>query len=223
MSVLTSTLNPATAVSKPDHGGFSIPKRLIRTVPEKTTDVVEAFWAQAIALHPDWEHITLRDPVDRIQFPLTSHLWDTCESGAQLADLIRAEELWHRGGIYIDSDVEVYRSFEPLLGLSAFAGWDCVDYIPNAIMGAAPGHPAMWRVVELSAERHHLGTWPAGVGVTTEVFKDRDDIALFPPGSFYPVFWKDRDRTNWNTVQARNPWAFCVHRAHHSWKDAGKK
>lgn len=200
-----------------------IPSRLVRTVPESTTDDVERYWNWACALHPHWEHITLRDPVNRADFPSTSHLWDSCESGAQMADLIRAEELWRRGGVYIDSDVEVYRSFDPLLGLDGFAGWDCVDYIPNAIMGFHPGHPAIGRVVELAIERHHQGTWPAGVGVTTEVFKGRNDMALLPPGSFYPVFWRDRDRTNWKAVEAQNPWAYCVHRAHHSWKDAGKK
>jgi hypothetical protein len=199
-----------------------IPKRLIRTVPEHTTDEVEQFWSDACALHPDWEHVTLRDPVNRDNFPLTRHLWDTCESGAQLADLIRAEELYWRGGVYIDSDVEVYRSFEPLLHLQGFAGWDCIDYIPNAIMGFEPLHEASYLTLALACDRHVLGTWQAGVGVTTEVFRGRNDMALFPPGSFYPVFWRDRDATDWSTVRAENPWAYCCHRAHHSWKDAGK-
>lgn len=199
-----------------------IPSRLIRTVPEHTTDEVEQFWADAIALHPRWEHVTLRDPVNRDLFPITSPVWDTCESGAQLADLIRAEELFWRGGVYIDSDVEVYRPFGPLLDLQGFAGWDCVDYIPNAIMGFEPRHPAIRKVVALAVARHNLGTWPAGVGVTTEVFKGRNDMALFPPGAFYPVFWRDRDHTDWTKVRAENPWAYCCHHAHHSWKDAGK-
>lgn len=189
-------------------------------MPESTTNVVETFWADAIHLHPGWQHVTLRDPVDRCYFPMTRHLWDTCESGAQLADLIRAEDLYWRGGIYIDSDVEVFRSFEPLLGLAGFAGWDCVDYIPNAIMGFEPLHPAICRVVALAVERHDQGTWPAGVGVTTEVFRGRDDMALFPPGSFYPIFWRDRDRADWGAVQSTNPWAYTCHRAHHSWANA---
>lgn len=199
-----------------------IPRRLVRTVPTETTDEVERFWVHACDLHPDWEHVTLRDPVDRSGFPLTAHLWDSCESGAQLADLIRAEDLLHRGGIYIDSDMEVFRSFDPLTGLDGFAGWDCVDYIPNAIMGFRPGHPAIAKVVELAVERHHLGTWPAGVGVTTEVFKGRDDMALFPPGSFYPIFWRHRNRADWAAVPVNDPWAYTCHRAHHSWKNCVK-
>lgn len=201
-----------------------IPKRLIRTVPEHTTGQVEKFWDDACALHPGWDYVTLRDPVNRADFPLTSRLWDRCESGAQMADLIRAEELLHRGGIYLDSDVEVYRSFEPLTGLDGFAGWDCVDYIPNAVMGFTAGHPAIERVVELAVERHHLGTWPAGVGVTTEVFRARNDMALLPPGSLYPIFWRDahKGRANWAKVPIQQPWAYCAHHAHHSWRNAGK-
>src|ERR1700761_4472447 len=112
-----------------------IPHRLVRTVPEKTTTECEVWWDRACRLHPDWKHVTWRDPIDRDRFPMTSPFWDDCESGAQLADLVRLEDLWHRGGIYIDSDVEVYRSFAPLTLLRGFAGWDCVDYIPNAILG----------------------------------------------------------------------------------------
>ncbi len=203
---------------------MAIPPRLIRTVPTETTDQVEKWWKQACELHPDFEHVTLRDPISRDDFPSTSHLWDSCESGAQLADLVRAEELWRRGGIYADSDVEFYRPLTALLGLSCFAGWDCVEYVPNALMGCEPGHPAMGRIVELAIERHHLGTWPAGVGVTSEVLKGRDDVVLFPPGSFYPIFWRDahKGRTNWAQVPIDQPWAYACHRAHHSWKNAGK-
>lgn len=198
-----------------------IPRRLIRTVPAQTDDETERLWRTATELHPGWEHVTLRDPVDRALFPITSPHWDACESGAQLADLIRAEELWHRGGVYLDSDVAVYRRFDPLLGLDGFAGWDCVDYIPNAVMGFRAGHPAIGEVVRLSVGRQGLGTWAAGVGVTTEVFRGRDDMALLPPGSFYPVFWREahKRRTDWTAVPTAQPWAYCAHQAHHSWRD----
>src|SRR6476659_4298396 len=112
-----------------------IPKRLVRTVPEHTTDEVEAWWEQAKGLHPGWAFDTWRDPIDPRFFPLTSPYWDGCESGAQLADLVRLEDLLLRGGCYIDSDVECYRPFDPLLSVRGFAAWDCPDYIPNAVMG----------------------------------------------------------------------------------------
>lgn len=195
-----------------------IPHRLIRVVPENTTDEVEKWWAQACALHPDWEHVTLRDPIDPELFPRTYDLWPTCKSGAQLADLVRIEELCRRGGVYIDSDVEVYRSFDPLLVNEGFAAYDCPDFIPNAILGFRPWHPALIDVLAMARERHHIGTWDSGVYVTTEVFRDRADMLLLPPGALYPVFWRHKDLVDWSSVEKENPWAFAVHHAHHSWE-----
>ena len=196
-----------------------IPRRLVRTVPAITDEHTEALWDIACGLHPDWEHVTLRDPVDREQFPLGSPDWDTCETGAQLADLIRAEELLHRGGVYLDSDVLVLRRFDALCGLDGFAAWEDEQHIPNAVLGFAPGHPALAEVLALAVARHSRGTWAAGVGVCTEVFTGRDDMALLPPGSFYPVPWQraHRGNVNWAQVAADNPWAYAIHQYAGSW------
>lgn len=194
-----------------------IQRRLIRVVPAKVSAESEDWWRAAIALHPDWEHITLRDPIDPSGFPRTSQYWDECESGAQLADLVRAEELYWRGGCYIDSDVEVYRPFDPLLRNLGFAAWEDDQHIPNAVMGFTPHHPALDRVLELAVDRRTQGTWHAGVGVTTEVFKDRLDMLLLPPGSFYPVHYRIKNAVDHGQVQELNPWAFCNHRWRHSW------
>lgn len=197
-----------------------IPRRLVRTVPAKTTDETEALWAAAIKLHPRWDHVTLRDPVDPDDFPITSSYWAACESGAQMADLIRAEDLHHRGGVYIDSDVEVLRPFDPLLGVPGFAAWEDKDHIPNAVMGFEAGHLALRHVLDLAIARRTRGTWVAGVGVTTEVFRQRDDMLLLPPGAFYPVHWREAHRHNnidWKAVRTANPWTFAIHRYAASW------
>lgn len=196
-----------------------IPHRLVRTVPAVTSEHTEQLWDIATALHPDWEHVTLRDPVDRNAFPITSPHWDSTATGAQLADLIRAEDLLHNGGVYIDSDVLVLQPFDTLCGLTGFAAWEDDQYIPNAVMGFAPGHPALARVLELAVERQGEGTWAAGVGVTSEVFRGRDDITLLPPGAFYPVHWRQAHRgpVDWAEVARTNPWAYAIHQYEASW------
>lgn len=200
-----------------------IPRRLIRTVPATTSDQVETWWNQACELHPDWEHVTLRDPVDRTKFPITSGYWDSCESGAQLADLIRAEELFWRGGIYIDSDFECFHPFTPLLPLAGFAAWEDTEHIPNAVMGFEPDHPALKQVLQFAIERHTMGTWESGVGVTTEVFQDRPDVLLLPPGSFYPYHWRSKSTATKTRAELElmNPWAFGAHHWAHSWSSCG--
>ena len=202
---------------------MSIPRRLVRTVPAETSVEADALWHRAMQMHPDWQHIDLRDPVDPELFPLTSLYWDTCESGAQLADLIRAEELFARGGCYIDSDYEVFRPLDVLCQQQAWAGWEDSRHICNAAIGFRPGHLGLGEYIQQAIARHHMGTWAAGVGTFTEVFKDRTDILLLPPESLYPVHYSNKHTID-RTMAAANPsemwpWAFGIHRWRHSWKE----
>jgi mannosyltransferase OCH1-like enzyme len=204
-----------------------IPTRLIRTVPEKTTDEVEAWWDEACAMHPTWQHLTLRDPIPAEQFPLTSPHWAKCDSGAQLAGLVRLEALWRWGGVYIDSDVEVYRPFTSLLGCQVFAGYEDPGVVPDAVLGACGGHPVIRACIDLALTRLNsgvadwrtgTGAWATGPGVTTTLFAGRPDVLLMPPGAFYPVHYTDKVGVDWSQARERNPWAFCAHRWHHSWR-----
>lgn len=195
-----------------------IPKRLVRTVPTETSDEVERLWLKACALHPEWQHITWRDPIDPQAFPITSPYWGDCETGAQLADLVRAEDLLHNGGWYIDADVWMLKPLDDLCALEAVAAWEDHLHIPNAVLGFRPGHPALQMVVKLAIERRHQGTWQAGVGVTTEVFSAAK-MTLLPPGSFYPVSWQDAHKglVDWQSTARMNPWAYAMHLYKASW------
>lgn len=190
-------------------------------VPENTSVEADNFWAGARRHHPRWDHVELRDPIDPKIFPLTSHRWADCESGAQLADLVRAEELFQRGGVYIDSDVEVLRPFDSLVGVEGFAAYEDSQHIPNAVMGFMPGHLALGHYIDLALQRLDKGTWASGVGTITDVFKDRTDILLLPPGIFYPWHYSDRDLGDRlgarKAILAMNPWAITAHYWRHSW------
>lgn len=52
------------------------------------------------------------------------------------ADYLRLYALYHYGGIYLDSDVEVLKSFNDLLNLPYFMGVDSQSKIEAAIIGA---------------------------------------------------------------------------------------
>lgn len=204
-----------------------IPARLIRTVASSTSDEVEAFWDTARNLHPDWDHLTFRDPIDTMLFPLTSPYWDRCESGAQLAGLIRLEALFNLGGIYIDSDVELFRPLDPLLTLEAFAAWEDADVVPDAVMGAAAGHPAILECLRLAIERIENGppaevdwrtgngAWSTGPGVTTTILPNRPDVTLLPPVSFYPYHYTEKDRRHEDFTAV--PGCFGAHHWAASW------
>lgn len=55
------------------------------------------------------------------------------------ADYIRFYALYHHGGIYLDSDVEVLKSFDDLLHLPYFMGAEKAGTIEAAILGAEKG------------------------------------------------------------------------------------
>lgn len=199
-----------------------IPGRIFRTVPAVTTDEAETFWKIAVDLHPDWEMVTYRDPIDPALFPLTFPSWSRCQNGAQLAGLIRLEALLE-GGIYIDSDVELFQPLDPLLACSAFAGWEDPNTVPDAVLGATSAHPATVACLDLALERIHSdngdwrsgnGAWATGPGVTTAVLPGRPDVLLLPPGAFYPVHYSEKHLLDSYTP---DPWTFGVHRWHASW------
>jgi mannosyltransferase OCH1-like enzyme len=204
-----------------NHGG--IPRVIHRTVPAETTDEVEMWWANFQVLHPTWELRTWRDPLDPADFPLTAHLHDKCSSGAQKAGLVRLELLVTYGGVYVDSDVEAVRPLDSLMYLPAFAAWEDEKVVPDAVLGAVPGHPAFREMLRMACrfvEEGCTDAWKTGPGVTTAVLPNRDDVLLLPPGSFYPVHYREKQ-----FVGSRNkqPWVFLEHKWHHSWSAANQK
>lgn len=201
-------------------GEIGIPRIFHRVVPENTRLEAEAWWSALQGLHPNWRFMTHRDPLDPAQWPETSKAWHHCRNGASLADLVRLEALWRWGGIYVDSDVEPYRSFEPLQSLQAFAAWEDDKVVPNAVMGARAQHPAIRACIDLALKAVRRGTWDAGPGVTTKILPNRPDVLLLPPGSFYPIHYRDPDRDRKMpdpATQRTNPWAFGIHHYWGSW------
>lgn len=196
---------------------MTIPRRLVRTVPDRALPEVEQWWREWGQLHPRWELVTYRDPLDPRQFPLTRGCWPNCTNGAQLAGLVRLEVLWHHGGVYVDSDVQPLRNIGPLLQCEAFAAWEDPRCVPDAVLGAIAHHPAIRECIELATERCSAGedAWRTGPGVTTEVLPGRDDVLLLPPGALYPYHYTEKHRATED--HAANPWAYAVHHWHGSW------
>jgi hypothetical protein len=192
-----------------------IPRRIIRTVPEHTTAEVDGFWAHTQELHPGWEFLDLRDPIDPALFPLTAGHWDQCLNGAQRAGLIRLEALWTWGGIYLDSDVELYRRLDPLIGLEAFATWESPWSLNDAVLGSRPGHPAFLECIELAIERLPLGALHSGPKVAQDTLRDRSDVLCLPPVCFSPYLWNEKHRRGEDHATA-HPYCFGAHHWHNS-------
>lgn len=90
---------------------------------------------------PDYEIILW----DRKRFDINSTPWvkEACEAKkyAFAADYIRLYALYNYGGIYLDSDVIVYKSFNNLLHLPYFIGEDQCSNFEPAIIGTEKKNP----------------------------------------------------------------------------------
>lgn len=189
-----------------------IPKILHRTVPEHTTAQVEAWWAKAVELHPDWTHLTWRDPLSPADWPLTSEHWDRCPTGAQKAGLIRLEAILTHGGVYIDSDLELWRPLDPLLPVPFWAQWEDNDTIPDFVFGAERDHPILHELLAAAIDELKHGPWASGPGVFTKLLPGR--VLLLPPQCFAPVHYTQRDKL---ADHRPTRYGFGMHHWHGSW------
>lgn len=77
------------------------------------------------------------------QFDLDSTEWTQeafeARKYAFAADYIRLYALYRYGGIYLDSDIIMYKPFDPLLTLPYFIGHDQIRGFEAAVIGATPG------------------------------------------------------------------------------------
>lgn len=72
------------------------------------------------------------------------------------ADYIRLYVLYHYGGIYLDSDVEVLKSFNDLLHLPYFIGLDSCGYIEAAVLACEPHNPWIKKCLVYYDDRHFV-------------------------------------------------------------------
>ncbi len=213
----------------------AIPRRLITTMPSNVLIETAERWSRATDLHPDWEHVLLicdrKRPTDNLyepDFPLMKHLWSTVRSGAQLADIVRTEELFHRGGIYIDADLEVLAPLDSLI-TTDFAWVPAEDSRPvpdisNFALGFPPAHTALGMLLEMMMERIPGPTWWSGPGALRVTMRERHDVSLLAPHLLSPVNWKDvpnlariHDYTP-DQLRAEFPTSLGVHLYEGSWR-----
>lgn len=93
-------------------------------------------------------------------FPRGKSIWvdEAVDAGkyAFAADYIRAYALYTEGGIYLDSDVEVLKSFDDLLYLPYFIGKENGGLIEAAVMGSEKGNNLFRYLLNYYDEKKHF-------------------------------------------------------------------
>jgi hypothetical protein len=183
------------------------------------------------AFFPGWEIRAWNN--DDLDFT-SSYLRQAYEARAwnRVSDYVRMDALVRFGGVYLDTDVDVLRSFEPLLNADAFLGFQLGDEAPEylvngAVFGAVPGH---WLPAAIRREfnenmdgRDDVGP-DSGPGILTRMLRARglksysdepievDGVVIYPRRYFYPYFMGE-DLSD----AAVTPDTFAIHRWAFTW------
>lgn len=75
---------------------------------------------------------------------------------AFVSDVARLWALYHEGGIYMDTDVEVLRPLDDLLEHKAFLGFEGTQWIATNIMGAEPGNELIGKFLNSYQQREFI-------------------------------------------------------------------
>ena len=112
-------------------------------VPER----LSAFICGWRRLHPDWEIIKW----DEKNFDCESNSWVKTalkqKNYPLAADVIRSYALLHHGGVYLDTDIELFKPLDDLAGENDFfIGYETDFWFGCAVLGAKKNHRIMREV-----------------------------------------------------------------------------
>lgn len=176
---------------------------------------------------------------DTKRFDLSTSVWVTeaydKKKYAFCADYIRMYALFNYGGVYLDSDVEVLRSFNDLLTLPYFIGYESKQYFEVAVIGAEKGNPFIGDVLAYYKDRHFVkengsldiqimpevmmnvtnSKWKRVlINEISDFINDPTIINVFPYDWFSPI-----DSTGKRYVLRVSKNTYCIHHFASAWVD----
>lgn len=75
---------------------------------------------------------------------------------AFVTDVVRLYALYHEGGIYMDTDVEVLKPLESLLGYEIVSGFESETQIPTGLMASQTGMPFVLELLQDYNDLHFV-------------------------------------------------------------------
>ena len=128
-----------------------IPKRIIFCWfggKEKPDDVKGCIrtWKENM---PDWEYLEINESNFDINYNEYVKSAYENKKWAYVSDVARLWALYNYGGIYMDTDVKVYKSLDKFLEYDFFTGFEQVHYSVTATMGAIKGNDLIKEMLDV--------------------------------------------------------------------------
>lgn len=149
---------------------------------------------------------------------------------AFVADYVRFRALYIHGGIYLDTDMLLLKSLDPLLEHSCFAGFEDHTHINTAIIGVEPGHPLLKKILDAYTPLFGAKDFKVITSVVTPIFQEYMKemnpekistylgLTVYPPTYFYPVPYSEKNVLA--TFQSYiGPNSYAAHLWYKSWYD----
>lgn len=198
-------------------------------MPQLAKDCIDS-WHKYM---PDWEYRLWNEDnfdvnsVDYVKEAYEKHQY------AFVSDYVRLYALQREGGVYMDVDFEVYRSFEPLLGNKAFAGFEGSKTMPVMMGVIASERCGKWVSEQIGwyLTRHFVKI-DGSMDMTTNVrfvtdrmvdrgFSTNGKEQYFEDLHVYPVDYFCPRLTTGEYFRTDN--TYCEHRSLDSWSPQSYK
>ncbi|MEN9907176.1 MAG: hypothetical protein RLZZ540_317 [Bacteroidota bacterium] len=159
---------------------------------------------------PDYHIIEWNEKNSDLSHPFVQTAY-IARKWAFVADYIRLKVIYEHGGIYLDTDMMVLKSFDSLLINQCFFGAEDFEYINAGIIGSKKGHDFIGKcllrydslLVDQDINWYEI-TVPK---IITTVFRNinnfhlffekeikNDDIVVYPPSYFYPILYNEKEK-----------------------------
>lgn len=149
------------------------------------------------------------------------------EKYAFVSDYVRVYALYHYGGIYLDTDVEVYKPFDDLLHHTSFWGFEQENFIATSTIGAEKGNRLIKAFLDSYDNKFFIkadGTFDelTNVAIISKILEkmglnlNGEYQVIEGIGAFYPqTYFSPYDYINCRSFQTDN--TFAIHHFYKSW------
>lgn len=152
---------------------------------------------------------------------------------AFVSDYVRVYALYNYGGIYLDTDVEVFKSFDDYLHNESFWGFEVGNFIATSTIGARKVHPIIKEFLDSYKDKSFYKE-DGSFNVTTNVKVVSEMVGKYGVslngeyqnikdiGSFYPIeIFSPYDYRYF--IDNRNEETVCMHNYYKSWLPVSAK
>ena len=192
-----------------------------QAMPEKELSCTST-WKKLL---PDWEFKLWNEQTYDLNGSVFARQAYDKKMFAFVSDCVRAEVLYRFGGLYLDTDVELYPQFRAILGSCRnFVGFETKRQVGTAVMAFEPRHSVIKELCECYSgdfTRNGKMAIEANVAYLTEILQKRglllnretqqiDDVMVFDREYFFP---KRLDDDKFNITEK----TVAIHRCSGSW------